>query len=60
MRCDICGEPLRHGDEYYDFDGTIVCKECIEDYLYDHCETNEEPDEEPDDDPRYEPEYYER
>jgi hypothetical protein len=27
--CDWCGEDICEGDEYYDFDGTMICYECI-------------------------------
>jgi len=33
-RCDICGYSILEGDEYYDFDGDIVCEECLLDYAH--------------------------
>ena len=31
--CDVCGEPIYVGDEYYPFYAENVCTECIRDYI---------------------------
>ena len=31
--CDICSGELYTGDDYYDFCGEIVCRDCISDYI---------------------------
>lgn len=31
--CEECGEHITWSDEYYDFDGTIICPECLQNYL---------------------------
>ena len=31
--CDECGGDICAGEEYYDFDGVIVCYDCLRDYL---------------------------
>lgn len=28
--CSICSRDINYGDEYYDIDGKIVCKRCME------------------------------
>ena len=33
-RCDLCGGSF--GDAYYEFDETLVCDECIKDYVKSH------------------------
>lgn len=33
--CDICSSDICVGEEYYDFDGEIVCNNCIRDYVDD-------------------------
>lgn len=35
-KCDECGEKVRSGEEYYDFNGRIVCGECLAEYLSSH------------------------
>lgn len=34
--CSICDERIREDSKYYDFDGEIVCEDCIDDYLEEH------------------------
>ena len=29
--CERCDDEIRIGEDYYDIDGTILCKRCIED-----------------------------
>lgn len=31
-RCNDCGEDIYEGQEYYDFNGTIICKDCFAKY----------------------------
>lgn len=31
--CDVCGEPIYVGDEYFPFEVDIVCTDCIRDYV---------------------------
>lgn len=33
MYCDICEEKIENGYGYFDFDGFIVCEDCIDEYL---------------------------
>lgn len=33
MICEMCGEVIYEGQEYYNFDGIAVCKDCIYDFL---------------------------
>lgn len=33
MICEECGEVIQEGQEYYNFDGIAVCKDCIYDFL---------------------------
>ena len=33
MKCSVCRDYIQYGEEYYDFDGTTVCKNCIYDFL---------------------------
>ena len=42
-RCCECGEEiLADGSTYYEFDGDIVCRGCVEDYVDNHfCHTTE-------------------
>lgn len=28
--CDRCGDKIEIGDEYFDFDGSCLCRECFE------------------------------
>ena len=28
-RCEICGEPIYDGDDYYDIDNEYWCEECV-------------------------------
>ena len=30
--CDCCGEPIQDED-LYDFDGVLICEECVLDYV---------------------------
>lgn len=30
--CDVCGEEIYVGDEYYDIDGIIIHDECLKDW----------------------------
>lgn len=30
FRCAWCGEKIYVGEDYYDFDGDRVCKECVD------------------------------
>lgn len=35
--CCVCGENIYIGlDDYYDFDGNIVCEDCEFDYVWEH------------------------
>jgi hypothetical protein len=45
--CDYCRDPINVGDEYYDFDGKIVCEDCLYKYADEHKHVAEE----------YEPDY---
>ena len=31
FRCEICGDPIREGDEYYKLFGKCICEECNKD-----------------------------
>ena len=35
-RCDVCGNDIHYGNDYYDFDGDIVCEDCERDYVREH------------------------
>lgn len=35
-RCEMCDAEIYEDNDYYDFDGYIVCEDCIKDYLKDH------------------------
>lgn len=30
--CDYCGQYIYEGQGYYDFNGTIICEDCLIDY----------------------------
>ncbi len=32
-RCDACDAEILIGEEYFDFDGDIVCEDCERDYV---------------------------
>ena len=32
LHCDFCGCGIYSGEYFYDFDGDIVCEECIDGY----------------------------
>lgn len=34
--CGECGAGIFSGNDYYDFDGDIVCEECEPDYVKEH------------------------
>ena len=34
-RCCVCGERILPDEQYYDFDGDTVCRECMSDYVFD-------------------------
>ena len=34
--CDQCSCPIYEDDDFYDFDGDIVCYGCIDSYIADH------------------------
>lgn len=34
--CDQCCGPIYEDDDFYDFDGDIVCEGCIDSYIADH------------------------
>lgn len=34
--CDQCIEPIYEDDDFYDFDGEIVCQGCIDGYIDDY------------------------
>lgn len=31
--CDMCGNEIYEGDEYYDFDDEVICEDCLMDYV---------------------------
>lgn len=35
-RCDQCGGEIYEQDDFYDFDGDIVCEGCIDTYIAEH------------------------
>lgn len=35
-QCDFCGEDIYEGEDFYDFDGDIVCENCERDYVKEH------------------------
>ena len=35
-RCDQCSGEIYEQDDFYDFDGEIVCEGCIDSYIADH------------------------
>ena len=35
-RCDSCCSDIYEGDYFYDFDGDIICADCMEDYVNEH------------------------
>lgn len=45
--CDLCSCAVNVGEDYYDFDGCLVCEDCLYDYEKKHKHTAEE----------YEPDY---
>lgn len=36
LTCDICGEYMYGGDDYYNFNGDIVCEEHATEYIMEH------------------------
>ena len=34
--CDQCSDPIYEDDDFYDFDGEIVCQGCIDRYIDDY------------------------
>ena len=44
--CDLCGDPIFIGYDYYDFDGKIVCEDCLSKYTdeFKHEAEESEPD----------------
>lgn len=37
--CDVCGEPIEEGDDYYELpDGYVICteKDCLEEWLWEY------------------------
>lgn len=43
-KCGPCGRDIYTSEEYYDFDGEIVCEDCIYKYLTEHKKEAEEDD----------------
>ncbi len=37
--CECCGEPIQD-EELYDFDGDLVCEECVFDYVRENYRKN--------------------
>lgn len=35
-RCDVCDGDIYEGNDFYDFDGDIVCDDCKWDYVREH------------------------
>lgn len=35
-RCDQCSGEIYEQDDFYDFDGEIVCEGCFDTYIADH------------------------
>lgn len=35
-RCEQCSGEIYEQDDFYDFDGEIVCEGCIDSYIADH------------------------
>lgn len=35
-QCEKCGGDIYVGEDYYDFDGDVVCEECHRDYVKEH------------------------
>ena len=35
-RCNECGGDIYEGNDYYNFDGDIVCEDCQRDYVREH------------------------
>lgn len=35
-RCDMCEMDIYEGNDYYNFDGDIICDDCHEDYVKEH------------------------
>lgn len=31
--CHYCNQEIYEGEEYYEFNGTIVCQDCIDDFI---------------------------
>lgn len=34
--CDSCCSDIYEGDYFYDFDGDIICADCMEEYVNEH------------------------
>lgn len=34
-KCDRCKDPIQ-GEDCYDFDGVIICSDCLDDYIEDN------------------------
>ena len=32
-RCEECGGDIYEGDYYFDFDGDVICENCVRDYV---------------------------
>lgn len=32
-QCDMCGEPIYDGEDYWDINGDIVCEDCLLEYM---------------------------
>lgn len=37
--CDMCGERIEYGEDYYEFDGCICCEKCVDDYISEYRHT---------------------
>lgn len=35
-RCESCSSDIYEGDYFYDFDGDIICADCMEEYVNEH------------------------
>lgn len=34
--CECCNTPIHEGDTHYNFNGELVCEDCLIDYCYDN------------------------
>jgi len=35
--CMVCNREIYEGETYYCFDDDVICKDCLKDYIKEHC-----------------------